>query len=193
MAHELRALFTPIQVGALTLENRIYSSGHAEAMADGGRPTERLRRYHEAKARGGCALTIFGGSSSVHPSSPAAAWQAIADAVHAHGCRVFTQLTHLGRRAQSDPEAGHALLAPSQIPERVHREVPHELEAEQIAELVRAFGEAARRCRDGGLDGIEISMAHNHLIDQFWSPAFNQRLDEYGGSLDNRMRLGLEA
>jgi len=206
MAHELRALFTPIQVGALTLENRIYSSGHAEAMADGGRPTERLRRYHEAKARGGCALTIFGGSSSVHPSSPAAAWKqianhddsvipgyrAIADAVHAHGCRVFTQLTHLGRRAQSDPEAGHALLAPSQIPERVHREVPHELEAEQIAELVRAFGEAARRCRDGGLDGIEISMAHNHLIDQFWSPAFNQRLDEYGGSLDNRMRFGLE-
>src|SRR2546430_3911689 len=206
MAHELRPLFTPIQVGALTLENRIYSSGHAEAMADGGRPTERLRRYHEAKARGGCALTIFGGSSSVHPSSPAAAWKqianhddsvipgyrAIADAVHAHGCRVFTQLTHLGRRAQSDPEAGHALLAPSQIPERVHREVPHELEAEQIAELVRAFGEAARRCRDGGLDGIEISMAHNHLIDQFWSPAFNQRLDEYGGSLDNRMRFGLE-
>src|SRR5438067_3369711 len=206
MAHELRALFTPIQVGALTLENRIYSSGHAEAMADGGRPTERLRRYHEAKARGGCALTIFGGSSSVHPSSPAAAWKqianhddsivpayrALADAVHRHDCLVFTQLTHLGRRAQSDPEAGHVLLAPSQIPERVHREVPHELEPEQIAELARAFGEATRRCRDGGLGGVEISMAHNQLIDQFWSPVFNERLDEYGGSLDNRMRFGLE-
>jgi 2,4-dienoyl-CoA reductase-like NADH-dependent reductase (Old Yellow Enzyme family)/thioredoxin reductase len=175
-------------------------------MAESGRPTERLRRYHEAKARGGCALTIFGGSSSVHPSSPAAAWKqianhddsivpayaAIAASIHQHGCLVFTQLTHLGRRAQSDPEAGNVLLAPSQVPERVHREVPHELEAEQIAELVRAFGEAARRCRDGGLDGIEISMAHNHLIDQFWSPAFNERLDEYGGSLDNRMRFGLE-
>jgi mycofactocin system FadH/OYE family oxidoreductase 2 len=206
MAYELLSLFTPTPVGRLTLKNRIYSSGHAEAMAEGGRPTERLRRYHEAKARGGCALTIFGGSSSVHPSSPAAAWKqianhddsivpayaAIAAAVHQHGCLVFTQLTHLGRRAQSDPDAGNVLLAPSQIPERVHREVPHELEAEQIAELVRAFGEAARRCRDGGLDGIEISMAHNHLIDQFWSPAFNERLDEYGGSLENRMRFGLE-
>jgi mycofactocin system FadH/OYE family oxidoreductase 2 len=206
MAYELRSLFTPTPVGRLMLKNRIYSSGHAEAMAEGGRPTERLRRYHEAKARGGCALTIFGGSSSVHPSSPAAAWKqianhddsivpayaAIAAAVHQHGCLVFTQLTHLGRRAQSDPDAGNVLLAPSQIPERVHREVPHELEAEQIAELVHAFGEAARRCRDGGLDGIEISMAHNHLIDQFWSPAFNERLDEYGGSLDNRMRFGLE-
>ena len=206
MAYEFRALFTPIQVGGLTLKNRIYSSGHAEAMAENGRPTERLRRYHEAKARGGCALTIFGGSSSVHPSSPAAAWKqianhddsviagyrAIADAAHQHGCLVFTQLTHLGRRAQSDPETAGALLAPSQIPERVHREVPHELEAEQIAELVRAFGDAAHRCRDGGLDGIELSMAHNHLIDQFWSPRFNERVDEYGGSLDNRLRFGLD-
>src|SRR2546427_7085728 len=206
MASELRSLFSQIQVGRLTLKNRIYSSGHAEAMAEGGRPGERLRRYHEAKARGGCALTIFGGSSSVHPSSPAAAWKqianhddsiipayrAIADAVHQHGCLVFTQLTHMGRRAQADGEEANVLLAPSQIPERVHREVPHELEGEQIAELVRAFGEAARRCRDGGLDGVEISMAHNHLIDQFWSPLFNQRLDDYGGSLENRMRFGVE-
>ena len=206
MAHELRALFTPIEVGRLTLKNRIYSSGHAEAMAEGGRPTERLRRYHESKARGGCALTIFGGSSSVHPSSPAAAWKqianhddsiipayrAIAEAVHQHGCLVFTQLTHLGRRAQSDPEGSSVLLAPSQIPERVHREIPHELEAEQIAELVGAFGAAASRCRDGGLDGIEISMAHNHLIDQFWSPRFNERVDEYGGRLENRMRFAME-
>ena len=154
MADELRSLFTPTRIGRLTLKNRIYSSGHAEAMAESGRPTERLRRYHEAKARGGCALTIFGGSSSVHPSSPAAAWKqianhddsivpayrALADAVHEHGCLVFTQLTHLGRRAQSDPEAGHVLLAPSQIPERVHREVPHELEPEQIAERLARSG-----------------------------------------------------
>src|SRR6516165_1631899 len=169
MAAELRALFSPIRVGAVALKNRIYSSGHAEAMAENGRPGDRLTRYHEAKARGGCALTIFGGSSSVHPSSPAAAWKqianhddsiipayrAIADAVHDHGCLVFTQLTHQGRRGQAD-------------------------------------GEAARRCREGGLDGIEVSMAHNHLIDQFWSPLFNQRLDDYGGSLENRMRFGFE-
>src|SRR5499426_4802990 len=151
MGHELASLFSPIAVGGLTLKNRIYSSGHAEAMAEGGRPGERLTRYHEAKARGGCALTIFGGSSSVHPSSPAAAWKqianhddtitpayrAIAEAVHDHGCLVFTQLTHLGRRAQADGEETNVLLAPSQIPERVHRDVPHELEGEQIIGLVR--------------------------------------------------------
>jgi mycofactocin system FadH/OYE family oxidoreductase 2 len=203
---QLRALFSPARIGALTLKNRIYSSGHAEAMAEGGRPGERLRRYHEAKARGGCALTIVGGSSSVHASSPAAAWKqianhddsiipayrALADAVHRHDCLVFTQLTHLGRRAQSDPDGEGVLLAPSQIPERVHREVPHALEAEQITGLVHAFGGAVRRCREGGLDGVELSMAHSHLIDQFWSPRFNERQDEYGGSLENRMRFSME-
>jgi 2,4-dienoyl-CoA reductase-like NADH-dependent reductase (Old Yellow Enzyme family) len=67
MAHEFRYLFTPIRVGGLTLRNRIFSTGHAEAMAEEGKPGPRLRAYHEGKARGGCALTIFGGSSSVHP------------------------------------------------------------------------------------------------------------------------------
>src|SRR4029450_8116022 len=199
-------LFSPLRVGGLTLKNRIFSSGHAEAMAEEGKPGARLRAYHEAKARGGAALTIIGGSTSVHPSSPASAWnmianhddsviagyRGIADAVHRHDCRVMSQLTHMGRGSQSDVEQMHVLLAPSQIPEKVHREVPHEIEPEQIAMVVRAFGDATRRCRDGGLDGVELSFAHNHLVDQFWSPLFNQRTDEYGGSLENRMRFGFE-
>jgi mycofactocin system FadH/OYE family oxidoreductase 2 len=203
---ELRHLFTPLRVGSLTLRNRIYSTGHAEAMAEDGKPGRRLIAYHEAKARGGAALTIVGGSTSVHPSSPASAWnmianhdetvvpayRALAEAVHRHGSLVMSQLTHMGRRAQSDNESWHVLLAPSQIPEKVHREVPHEIEPEQIAMLVGAFGDAARRCRDGHLDGVELSFAHNHLADQFWSPLFNRRTDEYGGSLDNRMRFSLE-
>jgi dimethylglycine catabolism A len=206
MAHEFRYLFTPLRVGGLTLKNRIFSTGHAEAMAEDGKPGPRLRAYHQAKARGGAALTIIGGSTSVHPSSPASAWnmianhddsiipayRAIAAAVHEPDCRIMCQLTHMGRRSQSDVESWHVLLAPSQIPEKVHREVPHEIEAEQIAMLVRAFGDAARRCREGDLDGVELSFAHNHLVDQFWSPLFNRRTDEYGGSLENRMRFGLE-
>jgi mycofactocin system FadH/OYE family oxidoreductase 2 len=206
MAHEFRHLFTPLRIGGLTLKNRIFSTAHAEAMAEEGKPGPRLRAYHEAKARGGCALTIIGGSTSVHPSSPSSAWNMIAnhddsivqayrdiaDAVHRHDCRIMSQLTHLGRRAQSDVESMHVLLAPSQIPEKVHREVPHEMEHDQIAMIVRAFGDAARRCREGGLDGAELSFAHNHLVDQFWSPLFNRRTDEYGGSLENRMRFGFE-
>src|SRR5262249_16343373 len=206
MAAELRALLSPIQVGSVTLKNRIYSSGHAEAMADGGRAPGRPPPHHPGQTRGGGPPPRVRGPPRGPPSSPAAAWKqianhddsiiaayrALADAVHAHGCLVFTQLTHMGRRAQADGEEADVLLAPSQIPERVHRDVPHELEGEQIAELVHAFGAAALRCRAAGLDGIELSMAHNHLIDQFWSPLFNQRLDEYGGSLENRMRFGME-
>jgi mycofactocin system FadH/OYE family oxidoreductase 2 len=206
MAARLDRLLSPIRVGALTLKNRIFSSGHAEAMAEEGRLTAQLVRYHEAKARGGCALTIVGGSTSVHPSSPASSWRLVANhddsivpslrelaaAIHRHDCLVFMQLTHLGRRAHSDTEDWHVLLAPSAVPEAVHREVPHALEREQIAMLAGAFADAARRCRDGGLDGIELSMAHNHLIDQFWSPLFNHRTDEYGGSLENRMRFAFD-
>jgi N,N-dimethylglycine/sarcosine dehydrogenase len=206
MGPEYRHLFAPLRVGGLTLKNRIFSSGHAEAMAEDGKPGPRLRAYHEAKARGGVALTIIGGSTSVHPSSPASAWnmianhddsviagyRGVADAVHRYDCRVMSQLTHMGRRSQSDVEQMHVLLAPSQIPEKVHREVPHEIEPEQIAMVVRAFGDATRRCREGGLDGVELSFAHNHLVDQFWSPLFNTRTDDYGGSLDNRMRFGFE-
>lgn len=206
MPNRLRRLFSPLTVGGLTLKNRIFSTGHAEAMAEDGKPGPRLTAYHEAKARGGAALTIVGGSTSVHPTSPASAWnmianhddavipgyRSLAEAVHRHDCRVMSQLTHMGRRSQSDVEGWHALLAPSQIPEKLHREVPHEIEPEQIAMLVRAFGDAARRCREGGLDGVELSFAHNHLVDQFWSPLFNRRTDDYGGSLENRMRFGFE-
>src|SRR2546429_6322611 len=119
MPYEFRSLFTPIRVGSVTLKNRIYSSGHAEAMAEGGRPTARLARYHEAKAQGGCALTIFGGSSSGHPSSPAAAWKAnanhddsiippyraIPDPLPRHDRPALPPLTHLGPPAQADPPA----------------------------------------------------------------------------------------
>ena len=122
MAHQFRYLFTPLRVGGLTLKNRIFSSGHAEAMAEDGRPGSRLRAYHEAKARGGAALTIIGGSTSVHPSSPASAWnmvanhddsivpayRAIADAVHRHDC---PEVAHPADRRPD--QIGCDALAPS--------------------------------------------------------------------------------
>src|SRR5262249_37808548 len=182
----------------------IYSSGHVPAFAEGGHPRERYRLYHVEKAKGGVGLTIFGGSTSVHANSPATDWSMIAnrddgiipfyrelaEAVHAHGARIMTQLTHMGRRGHSDSEQWLPLVAPSALPEPYHHEIPHALEEEQIWEIVRAFGQAVRRCHEGGLDGVELSAAHNHLIDQFWSPRLNQRTDRWGGSLENRMRFG---
>jgi mycofactocin system FadH/OYE family oxidoreductase 2 len=203
---QFRHLFTPITIGNVTLRNRIYSSGHIPGFAEHGLPTERYRRYQEEKAKGGVGLTIFGGSTSVSPSSPATEWsmianrddsiiphyRAMADAVHGHGAKIMTQLTHMGRRGRSDSEGWLPLLAPSQIPEPYHREVPHEIEEGQILAIIHDFGQAVRRCKEGGLDGVEISAAHNHLIDQFWSPRLNQRIDRWGGSIENRMRFGTQ-
>src|SRR5262249_40066352 len=80
---------------------------------------------------------------------------------------------------------------PSQIPEPYHNEVPHEIEESLILEIIESFGSAARRAKEAGLDGVEISASHNHLIDQFWSPRLNHRTDRWGGVFENRIRFAL--
>jgi len=203
---EFKHLFTPIKVGNITLRNRIFSTGHVPAFAVDGYPTERYNLYHAEKSKGGVGLTIFGGSTSVTANSPAAEWSMVANhddsiisgykemaaAVHEHGAKVMTQLTHMGRRGRSDSDRWLPLVAPSAIPEPYHGEVPHEIEEHEIRVIIRDFGQAVRRCKEGDLDGVELSSAHNHLLDQFWSPKFNQRTDQWGGSLENRMRFSLE-
>src|SRR5688572_1114939 len=150
---EFKHLFSPIRIGGVTLRNRIYSTGHVPAFAENGYPTERYRLYHAEKAKGGVGLTIIGGSTSVSDDSPATEWSMIAnrddsiipyyrelaDAVHAHGAKVMTQITHMGRRGQSDSERWLPLVGPSQIPEPYHREIPHEIEEEQIRRIIRDF------------------------------------------------------
>src|SRR5581483_9142733 len=171
-----------------------------------GYPKERYQRYVAEKAKGGGGLVMFGGSTSVSENSPATEWSMIAnrddsiipyyrqmaEAVHPHGAKIIPQLTHMGRRGQSDSEKWLPLVAPSPIREPYHHEVPHEIEEEQIRQIVQDFGQAVRRCKEGGLDGVELSAAHNHLLDQFWSPRLNLRTDSWGGSLENRMRFSLE-
>ena len=201
------AMFQPIQIGKLTIRNRVLSTAHAEVYAtDGGMTTERYVKYYEEKAKGGIGLTMFGGSSSVAIDSPATPWAQVSvaddavipffrefsDRIHRHGARLMIQLTHMGRRTKSDTDNWMPTIAPSIRREPASRSVPKEMEQEDIDRVVRAFAEAARRCREGGLDGCEISAAHGHLVDQFWSPSSNQRTDAYGGSLENRMRFGIE-
>src|SRR5206468_8163477 len=115
---EFKYLFTPIQIGNITLKNRIYSTGHVPAFAVDGYPKERYRLYQAEKAKGGVGLTIFGGSTSILDNSPATEWSMIAnrddsiipyyremaEAIHAPGAKVMTQITHVGRRGQSDSE-----------------------------------------------------------------------------------------
>lgn len=200
------ALFTPLQIKSVVIRNRIMSTAHTSGAGEDGKPKEKYQRYQEEKARGGIGLTIIGGSTAVAPDTPGADmlhldastddivpyYQHLAERLHRHGAAAFGQLGHMGRRANWDNQHWLPPIAPSPIREPAHRAFPKQMEEWDFRRIVTAFAEAARRIRQGGLDGLELSATHGHLIDQFWSPRTNQRTDRYGGSLENRIRFSLD-
>ena len=197
-------LLQPFTLKHLTLRNRIMSTSHACGLHDeGGMPAEAYQRYHVEKARGGLALTMFGGSSFVAPDSMWASGQlnvgvdriipylqSFSERVHTEGAAIMIQITHLGRRGEAATQNWLPTLAPSVVRERGHRSIPKAMDVHDIHRVVKAFGDAAARCREGGLDGLE-TMVGGHLIGQFLSPLTNHRSDEFGGSMENRCRFGL--
>jgi len=196
-------LLQPLQIKHVRLKNRVMSTSHAAGLEIDGMPVERYQAYHEGKARGGIALTMFGGSSNVAPDSPNVFrqlnvgvdqiipfLQQFSARIHAHGAALMCQITHLGRRGEPYASNWLPTIAPSPVRETLHRSFPKEMDADDIERVVKAFGAAAWRCKAGGLDGIE-TLAGGHLIGQFLSPKTNQRTDDYGGSLANRCRFGL--
>ena len=199
-------LFAPLTINKLTIRNRIVSTAHAEVYAENGVPGERYIRYYEEKAKGGVGLCICGGSSPVSIDSPQGWWKSVdlsndrvieplarlAATMHKHGAKIMIQATHMGRRSNYHGEHWPHLLTPSGVREPVHRGNAKTIELHEIRRIVGDFAAAARRVKAAGMDGIEISAAHQHLIDQFWSLRTNKRTDEYGGSLVNRMRFGVE-
>ena len=197
-------LLEPFRLRHLTFKNRLMSTSHAPGYVEDRHPKLRYQLYHEEKAKGGLALTMFGGSSNVAPDSPSAfgqiyigddsiipVLQEFSERVHRHGCAIMCQITHMGHRTLWNVEDWLPPLSPSVVREHAHRSFPKEMDRSDIRRVVRAFGDAAARCKEGGLDGTEL-LAHGHLINQFWSPLVNRRTDEYGGSLENRARFGLE-
>ncbi|MCP8689642.1 dimethylglycine demethylation protein DgcA [Marinobacterium sedimentorum] len=200
-------LFQPLKINQLTIRNRVVSTAHAEVYAtDGGMTTDRYVKYYEEKAKGGCGLCICGGSSVVSIDSPQSWWssvnlstdriiphfQNLADAVHKHGGKIMIQITHMGRRSRWDGENWVNLMSPSGIREPVHRATCKTIEEEDIWRVIGDFAKAAVRAKEGGLDGVELSAVHQHMIDQFWSPRVNKRTDKWGGTFENRMRFGME-
>ena len=191
---ELEAMFQPIQIGKLTIRNRIVSTAHAEVYAEGGMTTERYIRYYEEKAKGGVGLAICGGSSPVAIDSP----RLVELGQPGRGPVIRASEPGRGhaqaRRQDHDPGHPHGpahrlarrdwphLRRPSGIREPVHRGNAKTIEIEEIRRIVGDYGRAAKRVKAAGLDGIEMSAAHQHMIDQFWSPRVNHRTDEYGGS-----------
>ncbi len=196
-------LLQELTIKKTVLRNRIFSSAHACGLQVDGYPQDAYQAYHEEKARGGIALSMFGGSSNVAIDSPnifsqlnvgtdaiIPYLQAFSQRMHAQGAALMCQITHLGRRGDPYAQDWLPMIAPSPLRETLHRAIPREMDEHDIKRVVAAYAAAARRCFEGGLDGIE-TIASAHLIGQFLSPRTNQRTDKFGGSLENRLRFPL--
>ena len=198
-------LFEPLKIKNLVIKNRFLSTSHAPSYAENGVINERYVRYQEEKAKGGVGMTQFGGATTVGPECSAyygqvnasndsviPGFRRMAEAIHRHGAACTVQLTHGGRRERWDIAGWLPQFSSSCVRETVHGSFPVEMEDHDIRRTPVNFANAARRVRDGDVDGVEISCQGGTLIEQFWSPAMNHRRDAYGGTLANRMRFGLE-
>ena len=198
-------LLKPLTIKHITFRNRIMGTSHASGLGeDDGMPADRYQRYHIEKAKGGIGLTMFGGSSNISIDSPSVMpqlnmgvdriipyLQEFSTKVHAEGAALMCQITHLGRRGETNKGALLPTIAPSIVRETLHRSIPKEMDQHDIDRIVADYAAAAIRCKEGGLDGIEC-VASAHLIGQFLSPILNRRTDKYGGSPENRCRFGIE-
>jgi 2,4-dienoyl-CoA reductase-like NADH-dependent reductase (Old Yellow Enzyme family) len=197
-------LLSPREIRGRHIRNRIVSTPHATGWGQGGLIAQAEVDYHVRKAEGGCGLVMTFGSASVDPDSAASygsvslwdprnddALRALADSVHAHGAVCMSQMTHMGRRGTS-VLSGVPLRGVSDLPEGVHREVPVVLTVEEIGVIVDHFAAAAGRLHRLGWDGAEVTSFGGHLIEQFFDPAVNNRDDQYGGTLENRVRFARE-
>ena len=199
-------LFSPIKLGPVTARNRVLQTAHVKLFTRDGHDSLRNVAYQVERARGGAGLLITG-NRLVHPTSttgmPRFAYQMLKGAmeidkkmtsgVHEHGGLIFTQLNHFGTQATSDSADDiRVLWAPSAVKSPAYNETPKAMEKEDIEELIDWWARAAEHSREGGFDGTEVHIGHSYLLQQFASPIYNKRTDEYGGSLENRLRLTCE-
>jgi len=203
MAQEFNHLFSPITIGPITLRNRIVSSSHHPLFINlaTGLLDDRMVHYWAAKAKGGIGLIetylttthVKAAQDAFRRPGAVEAFKRAADAVHEHGAKLICQIANSG--AQGGGFNGPASWAPSPVltPDgQGHLNCPHEMTTEEVREFVKAFARAATVAREAGTDGVQIHGAHGYLITEFMSPSTNKRTDEYGGSLENRMRFALE-
>lgn len=192
-------LFTPYQLGPITLRNRTIRSAAFENMCYGNRPSEDLFNYHTAVARGGIGMTTiaYAAVNKSGVSFDGQLWmreeiipelKRLTDAIHKEGAKASIQLGHCGNMTHYytcgqmpvGASSGFNLYSPTLV---------RGLRTGEIRSLVKDFGRAVDLCRMAGFDCVEIHAGHGYLISQFISPYTNHRKDEYGGTLDNRMRF----
>ena len=197
-------LFSPLQLGPKTAQNRVWMTAHSTQLVKNHNFTDAHVAYYAERAKGGVGVITME-AMAVHPTTQpyegkvfafdervVPEYRKLANAVQPHGTLLLAQLWHRGRQTDSIVSR-EPVWAPSAIPCTIYREMPHEMTAAEIAELVDGYVASARHAVSGGLDGVEIhGLAHGYLVGQFLSPATNHRTDEYGGSDENRLRLLME-
>jgi len=194
-------LWDDIRIGNLQIRNRFVRSATWEGMCDEkGCPTPRLAECYRDLARGGVGLLITGytyvhpkgkqmvGTLGLHSDDTLPCLKDLTKAVHQEGASLFCQLFHAGAQT-STRIIGEQPVAPSPVASPFYSGVPREMTPAEIAEVVAAFADAARRAREAGFDGVQLHGAHGYLINQFLSPMTNRRDGYYGGSRDNRFRF----
>ncbi len=204
-------MFTPVKLGAIELKNRLVMAPLTRMRAiDGDVPNPLAKTYYSQRAGAGLIISEATQISSLgkgYPATPGiysaeqtAAWKEIVDAVHAQGGKMVAQLWHVGRISHSSlhpeqglPEAPSAVAPAGQTygaDWKLHDyETPKAMSAQDIARLLNEFKLAAQNAKAAGFDGVEIHSANGYLLDQFLQDKTNQRNDQYGGSIENRLRL----
>lgn len=196
----------PLTFGATTIKNRILVAPHGQTSAVDNAPSDRQVAYYEERAKGGVGMVGVGGTVatlrkgllqrriSARDVRAIPMLARLADAVHAHDCRVVVQLGSAGvmDRARVDIDDWHAVQGPSRVPSAFANELPVALELTDIRALVADMAASAANLQAAGIDAAEVHGAHGYLPMQFLSPATNRRTDAYGGSVANRTRLLVE-
>ncbi|HEY6837970.1 MAG TPA: mycofactocin system FadH/OYE family oxidoreductase 2 [Geobacteraceae bacterium] len=196
-------LFSPLKLGTVEVKNRISFQPHLTNLAVGNLPSERQMYYWGERAKGGAGLIITE-ELTVHPTDMAyeklidvyhkeviPGFKKITDYVHQFDAKIFAQLNHNGQ--QGDGSISRLpVWAPSPVPDVLFRETPKAMEPEDIEEVARYYAKSAIHVREGGFDGVELQFGHSSLARQFLPPLTNHRTDEYGGSLENRLRAPLK-
>jgi 2,4-dienoyl-CoA reductase-like NADH-dependent reductase (Old Yellow Enzyme family) len=195
-------LLKPLRIGRLNVAGRLYKSATSETRAtDDGYVTDELLEFYEPIVRAGTPLIVTG-NLFVSLQAKSAGRQAGIDTddkkpglrewvqlAHNGGSLLIAQLNHGGRQMPRSSDPGKATVSASSVREPLYGTKPRPLRADEIPALADTFAAAAGRAQDVGFDGVQIHAAHGYLLSQFLTPHTNRRNDEYGGSLDNRMRL----
>lgn len=197
--YENSKLFTPVNIGPVTLRNRTIRSAAFEGMCPGNSPSQQLKDYHVSVAEGGVGMTTLAYASVTRNglSFPRQLWMRreiveplrdITDAIHAAGAKASIQLGHCGNMSHKSTAGETPISASGRF--NIYSPTPvRRMRDDEIVAMSRSFGDAVRLARDAGMDCVEIHAGHGYLISQFLSPYTNRRRDRWGGSLDNRMRF----